>query len=254
LRKLNFEVMLSFILVFTSFILYLLIYLIFRGASSLMLNFLYQLAFLPIYILLVTIFLESLLNKKEQRTLIQKLNMLIGTFFNEFGRELLKVFFEMDNNLEQIKLSVATCINDNDAKYKYIIKYFKEYPLTLNISVEDFYKIKEFMGSKRELLLNLMSNPNLMEHEDFTQMLLAIFHLYQELALRQEIDENNILDFEHLKADADRAYTFLIKEWIAYLNHLKEVYPYLFSLEMRANPLNVNYSVEINKEIGRIRN
>jgi len=244
MKKYKFEIKLSLVLLFISFILYLLIYIDFRGTSNLLLSILSQLAFLPIYILLVTIFLENIINRKDKKAMMQKLNVIIGAFFNEFGRELLKIFFEMDNNVEAIKLNIASC-KSSDTNYKYILKCFSGYNSTLSIKAEEFYKIKEFMRSKRELLLNLMSNPNLMEHDDFTEMLLAVFHLYQELELRVRIDENNPLDYEHLEADTLRAYLSLIKQWIAYLNHLKDAYPYLFSLEMRVNPLDTDATIEI---------
>jgi hypothetical protein len=39
-----------------------------------------------------------------------------------------------------------------------------------------------------------------------------------------------------------RAYLLLISEWLAYLKHLKENYPYLFSLSVRTNPFDPNAS------------
>jgi hypothetical protein len=38
--------------------------------------------------------------------------------------------------------------------------------------------------SKRDFLVALMENPNLLEHESFTDLLWAVFHLVEELAVR----------------------------------------------------------------------
>jgi hypothetical protein len=36
--------------------------------------------------------------------------------------------------------------------------------------------------------------------------------------------------------DIKRAYGLLVDQWLVYMKHLKDNYPYLFSLAMRVNP------------------
>ena len=48
-------------------------------------SFLGNLAFLPIYIIVVTLTMEQLLKERERQTLRRKLNMVIGVFFSEIG-------------------------------------------------------------------------------------------------------------------------------------------------------------------------
>ena len=43
-------------------------------------------------------------------------------------------------------------------------------------------------------------------------------------------------DRKHLAGDMERVYGRLINQWTGYMKHLKEDYPYLFSLAMRTNP------------------
>jgi hypothetical protein len=43
-------------------------------------------------------------------------------------------------------------------------------------------------------------------------------------------------DCQHLSGDIKRVYGLLISEWLAYMKHLKDNYPYLFSLAARMNP------------------
>ena len=45
--------------------------------------------------------------------------------------------------------------------------------------------------------------------------------------------------------DLKRAYTRLIKEWLAYLGHLNQNYSYLFSLALRTNPFDPAASPEL---------
>ena len=50
---------------------------------------------------------------------------------------------------------------------------------------------------------------------------------------------------KHLSGDIQRAYQILVREWLDYLEHLKQDYPYLFSLALRTNPFDANASVVI---------
>jgi hypothetical protein len=49
----------------------------------------------------------------------------------------------------------------------------------------------------------------------------------------------------HLNGDVERVYGLLISEWIMYMEHLMNNYPYLFSLAMRVNPFDPHAKVEI---------
>ena len=88
-------------------------------------------------------------------------------------------------------------------------------------------------------------NPNLLEHDSFTDLLWAVFHLAEELAWRQDLRRLPGSDLSHLTGDIERAYTRLITEWLDYMRHLKGSYPYLFSLATRTNPFDPDASPEV---------
>ena len=98
---------------------------------------------------------------------------------------------------------------------------------------------------KRGFMLALLQNPNLLEHDTFTELLWAVFHLTEELALRPDLDRLSDKDRLHLAGDAKRAYVLLALEWMSYLEHLCTAYPYLYSLAVRMNPLNPEACPEI---------
>jgi hypothetical protein len=52
-------------------------------------------------------------------------------------------------------------------------------------------------------------------------------------------------DAEHIVVDIKRAYSLLITEWLAYMEHLRQDYPFLFSLAMRTNPFDPSATPEI---------
>jgi hypothetical protein len=71
--------------------------------------------------------------------------------------------------------------------------------------------------NKRQFLLTLIENPNLLEHERFTDLLLASFHLTEELESRPSLSNLPQRDVAHLKVDIQRAYRYLVIEWLDYM-------------------------------------
>ena len=96
--------------------------------------------------------------------------------------------------------------------------------------------LKALLLSKRELLLRIIENPTLLENESFSNLLWALFHLTDELAFRDDLDSLPKPDAKHMETDMERAYGLLILEWMKFMRHLKDKYPYLFHFEVRNNP------------------
>jgi hypothetical protein len=109
----------------------------------------------------------------------------------------------------------------------------------------DLNVLKEFLLDKRSFMLGLLENPNLLEHDQFTDLLWAVFHFTEELGHRKKLKGLPESDYQHLSGDMIRVYRSLIVQWLAYMHHLKESYPYLFSLALRTNPFDENASPEI---------
>jgi hypothetical protein len=97
--------------------------------------------------------------------------------------------------------------------------------------------LKKFLVEKRGFLVSLLENQNLLEHEEFTDLLWAVFHLVEELEARDTFDSMPQSDIEHINGDIKRVFGHLSSEWVMYMQHLKLDYPYLFSLAVRLNPL-----------------
>src|SRR6266567_2230447 len=74
-----------FLLLMFSLILYCLDYLVFGGWAGIAAGFLANLAFLPLYVLFVTLVIERVLKERERLATRQKLNMVVGVFFSEVG-------------------------------------------------------------------------------------------------------------------------------------------------------------------------
>jgi hypothetical protein len=59
----------------------------------------------------------------------------------------------------------------------------------------------------------------------------------EELEARESFDAMPKSDVDHINGDIKRAFGYLSREWLSYMKHLKQDYPYLFSLAVRLNPM-----------------
>jgi hypothetical protein len=243
LSQLSKKILFCISLIVLSALLYVLDYIIFRDARDLIFYTLMDIAFLFIQVLFVTIIIQELLDMREKQDRMEKLNMVIGVFFSEIGTELLSYFSSFDRNLSTIRNDLLVSIQWNDEEFTKAMKKLGSYSYQVEPEKLDLENLKQYIITKRDFLLIMMENPNLMEHERFTELLRSVFHLAEELKLRKSIAELPCEDCDHIAIDINRAYQMLVREWISYMKHLKDNFPYLFSLAMRTNPFDQKASV-----------
>lgn len=177
--------------------------------------------------------------------MLKKMNMVIGAFFSEVGGELLKSFIGFDPCVDKIRGDLSRIGDWPEKDFARYNKSLKSYDDEMDSQKGNLEQLKGFLVGKRGFLLGLLENPNLLEHESFTELLWAVFHLTEELSLRSDVTELPDTDYDHLSGDMKRAYSLLILEWLAYIKHLKDDYPYLFSLAVRSNPFDPDASPEV---------
>jgi hypothetical protein len=221
-------------LIFLSVVIYLIHFFIFGKANYILSYFLLHLAFVPIEVLLVSLIIERILDYREKKKKLEKLNMVVGAFFNSVGEELLKIILNADVGNIKDYLKISEDWDDKD--YENAKKLLKSYDCDIDIGKINLYKLKGLLERNKDFLLRLLENPVLLEHESFTELLMAVFHLADELHRREDLKNLPKSDLEHLKNDIIRVYRLLIIQWLNYLIHLKHNYPYLYSLCLRANP------------------
>ena len=243
-RILSWQVIMGLVFIAISAILFYIHYLLFRDSKYIFMYVLAAAAFTFFEILLVTLVIQGLLNYREKKALLNKLNMVIGAFYSEVGTELIDFLLLSDHG--STKIATQLLVND-----KWSDRMFADagnVALAYQASIDNagsMDKLKTFLANKRDFLLGLLENPNLLEHETFTNLLWAVFHLTEELAKRRNVTDLSKNDFQHIANDMKRAYGLLIAEWLSYMKHLKQSYPYLFSLAVRTNPFDPNASAEL---------
>jgi voltage-gated potassium channel len=190
---------------------------------------------------------EMMLNFREKKQKNEKLNMIIGAFFSEIGTELITYLSGFDQALDKVREELIISDDYSIKSFNLIRKKLKKYHYKIDIDKSKLPDLRKFFIDRKDFLLRLLENPQLLEHESFTELLMAVFHLAEELEHRHRISQLPEEDLEHLTKDIGRVYTLLIHQWLDYMQHLKKNYPYLFSLAIRMNPFNPDASPVIGK-------
>ncbi|MBM7623622.1 hypothetical protein [Sporohalobacter salinus] len=232
-------------LVLISLLLYFIHYQVFEDLHHILIFFVEDIAFIPIEVLIVTLIIHRLLEARDKQRMLKKLNMVIGAFYSEVGNELIRKLSSLDPESNKIENKLQLDDSWTNEDFNKIQQEMHDYQYSIVVDKEQLRNLKEFLTTEKSFLLNLLKNPNLLEHDTFTDLLWAVFHLTEELMYRENFKNMSEEDREHLEEDIKRVYVQLVEEWLFYMEHLKEDYPYLFSLAIRTNPFNPKAKVEI---------
>ena len=239
----NWQLLVASFLMILSGIVYYLQIIIFDNVRDTLFYLLQDLAFVPVQILLVTLLLNQLLRIREKREMLKKMNMVIGVFFSEVGINLVKACCDFDDNGDQLKKGMMVDVEWGLQKFRNAHQVVQKHNYKIDSQKSDLLKMREYLLNKRQFMLGLLENPNLLEHDSFTELLWAVFHLTEELAHRESLEDLPHSDYGHIAVDIERVYSLVIYEWLDYMKHLQSDYPYLFSLAVRTNPFADNSSV-----------
>jgi len=247
MKKLNWKVYTGILLISMSIIFYLIAYFLFKNPHHIVEFLIEDIAFMFIEVLLVTLVIHKVLENREKQERMEKLNMVIGTFYSEVGTELLSIIANMDEGIAGSQSRFSVTDRSSEKEFQDMCDFLKGHKSEFAIEEIEWSKLKSLLENKKSFLLRLLENPNLLEHESFTELLWAVFHLAEELRYRGALHELPEEDYQHLTGDMNRVYGELKHQWISYMKHLRKSYPYLFSLAYRINPFDHNASVIIKK-------
>jgi hypothetical protein len=245
MKRYRWQIIFGFTLVVLSAAIYVIHYFFFRDAHHIFIYLVGDIAFVPIEVLLITLIIHRMLRMREQRAMLKKLNMVIGAFFSEVGLDLLKLIVQYDPKGDELRNLLLASREWSPGDFLLVKDRAMSRKIVIDPENTGLEELRGFLNGKRGFLLGLLQNPNLLEHESFTELLWAVFHLTEELVLRTNIKKTGSTDLDHLMGDIRRAYGLVIIEWLQYMEHLKEDYPYLFSLAVRTNPFDPEASVQV---------
>lgn len=224
---------------------------IYLGSTEEVVSYLWkQIGFIPVNILIVAILIDGIMSKKEHEAILEKIDMIMGTFFTKLGNDLVSLISSANNNsVEMDKLKLIKNWDDKD--YENTLNELKEHPIDFNSNLDGksracfLNNVHNVLSQNQDFIVNLINNPNLLKKDEFSGLLLALMHLDEELSRRGDLSNISDIDFNHLCGDIKRVYTHLIYEWIYYLRYLNKFYPYMISLAIRTNPFDCDADVHV---------
>ena len=238
-------------LVLLSVLLHCLHYLFFRNLHHTLIFLMGEIAFIPLEVALVTLVIDRLLARRERKYMLDKINMLIGIFYQELGMELLRFCFSSDLNTETLQTHCNMNTSWKDTEFKFLETELKAYKFRIDITAVDLKALHTLLDSKKDLMVNLIANPSLLGHDYFSELLMSVRHMHEELSMRETLNKEDSTrnDFGHLEGDLERVYGNIAVEWLYYMKNLKGRYPYLFVTAMINNPFACRPKTELEKDI-----
>jgi hypothetical protein len=204
-----------------------------------------DIAFIPLNVLIVGLFINRLIQQRERQELLHKMNMVIGAFFSQTGSGLIRQLAAFDAHVDEDREHMLFRANWKPADFERhrLAVCGDHHPM--NIAAGDLEALRDLLAAQRPFILGLLQNGNLLEHASFSDMLWAVSHLSEELSARRDLNALPNADRLHIQLDMARAYGRLLGEWLLYVRHLKQHYPYLFAFAVRTNPFDPDASIEV---------
>lgn len=234
-KKTKHTIAIGVFLILLSLILHYAHFLIFKDAHHTLIFLVSDIAFIPMEVFFTSIVLERLLERRDHESILEKLNMLIGLFFTELGTDLLSIIVVGDNHLEDLRKDSTITRNGETIAFDKLKTDIKHHHFKVDISKIDLEQLKYKLDSNKDLFITLISNNNLHVNEEFTDMLMSLMHLKEELDTRY-VTGIKEYELDHIQKDISRSYKFLTEEWAEYMKYLSQNYPVLFSKALINNP------------------
>ena len=159
----------------------------FRDIHHIFIYLIGDLAFLPLEVLLVVLVIERILARRERQAVLRKLNMVVGAFFIEIGNDLLRDLLTYFNNRDEVSEHLDVGQNWTRTDYGKAAAFAQHLRAEVDMHRIDLEQLKALLTRKRTFMLMLLENPNLLEHERFTDLLWAATHLDEELEARPSV-------------------------------------------------------------------
>jgi len=229
------NLILVLILTVSSVCIYLVQFYLFKKPDETIFYLFQDLAFVPIEAIVVTLILNNLLNVMEKRQKMKKIHVIISAFFAEIGITVISELIKFNqNNHEFCQKFVLTNFNKNTMKS--LKKTAGEFEYKIKVTPPSLENLSLILNEKKPFMISMLENSNLSEHDSFTDMLWAVFHVADELQSRGNIKDFSEDDLKHLANDVLRAYKAIIIEWVNYIKYLNYDYPFLYAAAIKKNP------------------
>ncbi len=198
----------------TSVLLYLLHYLIFRDLHHIGIFFLHELASMPLEVILVTLFFDRIIDKASEEENQSKLSIIETLFFNESGGNMLRYLTSFDPHSTQLAGILHVNMDWKATDYSNARKQLKAYSFHLDVEKVDFFGLHYHLDERHSYYRNILENPALTQSSEFTEMVMKIYLLWEELDCRTDLYNLDLQEKHYLGELLTEIYQELAEYWL----------------------------------------
>lgn len=202
------------LLLCTSGLLYLLHYLIFRDLHHIGIFFLHDLAGMPLEVILVTLFFDRIIDKVHEEESQSKLSIIETLFFNESGGNMLRYLSAFDPDYSQLAGILQVTMDWRSADYQAAKIQLKDYPFHLNVEQVDYFSLHYHLDERHSYYRNILENPALTQSSEFTELVMKIYLLWEELDCRTDLYNLDLHEKHYLGELLTEIYQELVEYWL----------------------------------------
>lgn len=230
-----------------STMLYLIHFIFFKEPIDTIANIITSLAFAPIQMIFDLLVIDKIMEIRENAKKAKKINMIIGSFYNVIGNDILTMLVKADPDNPSIKSMARVSKHCCEEDFWQLKNDLMNYDFKIDINELNLNDLNLILEKNKNFLIDLMISSVIDEDEEFSIMVMAVVHLRDEFATRRS---NGLEEYEvlHIKKDVENAYRLLTYQWVDYMKHLKEFYMQLFAKALIQSPFDDRSNLEKDKE------
>lgn len=202
------------LLLCASALLYAIHYLIFRDLHHLAIFGLHELAFVPLEVILVTLGLDQLVEKTHREEARSKVSIIETLYFNESGGTMLRYLISFDPDAARLRELLQVTQDWHSSDFRQAIRQLKSYPFLLDLDRIDFFGLHYHLSQRHEYYRSMLENPALTQSEAFTEMIMKIYLLWEELDGRTNLYQLPEKDRNYLAELLHEIYRELTEYWL----------------------------------------
>ena len=203
-----------FLLLLFSALMYVIHYLIFRDFHHIAIFFVHDVAFLPLEVILVSLGFDRLIEKTGQEEARSKLSIIETLFFDESGGELLRYLSRFDPNASQLRAIVQVTVDWTPVDYINAKRRLNAHSFRLDVEQIDFFGLHDHLNKRHEYYLHILENPALTQSHEFTELVMKLYLLWEELHQRTDLRHLNPGEQQMLAGLLSEIYQELTEYWI----------------------------------------
>lgn len=197
---------------------------------------LHELALMPLEFVVVTLGFEQIMEWSHKRENRAKVSMIESVFFSESGADMLRYLVCCDDLSGELREVMDVQPTWGWKQVQAARNNVKRYTYEVNPGKVDFFGLHYHLSTRHSYFLKVIENPALSGKEHFTDLLLHIYHLWEELESRTDLYQLTDEDRAYLCTAANAVYRCLSIEWMYNATDILMHQPERLSHVLRTNP------------------